>query len=42
MILEEQMAFLLPECDHAEEKLGGHLMGRVLRSEFTRKCVFAS
>ncbi len=24
------MAFLLPECDHAEETLGGHLMGRVL------------
>lgn len=24
------MSFLLPECDHAEEKLGGHLMGRVL------------
>lgn len=24
------MAFLLPECDSAEEKFGGHLMGRVL------------
>ena len=24
------MAFLLPECDHVEEKLAGHLMGRVL------------